>query len=267
MTKEIAIKSKKTTIYAYLKGDLVRPIVFLHGFTGSHRSWDEVVSYLDCSVVALDLPGHGKSTFNKLDETYSEIDWCNDLNDVLKFLNLEKITLCGYSMGGRLGIAFASRYPEKIEKLILESSSLGIKDHNLRKERSMQDLRLCNEIESDLPAFVSKWENNQLFINQEERNIKGFLKQRKYRLLSNPIQLSKALESFSQGTLGYMDKMFSEFQFPVKIINGSDDSKYVFIGKEMLKINNKVIRKVIPDSGHNTHLEQITHFIDCLNFF
>tara|TARA_B100001142_G_C14308993_1_gene645909 strand:- start:1092 stop:1895 length:804 start_codon:yes stop_codon:yes gene_type:complete len=267
MTKEIAIKSKKTTIYAKLRGDLVKPMVFLHGFTGSHQCWDEVVSYLGYSTIAFDLPGHGKSTFNRLDDGYSESDWCNDLNGVLKFLNLEKISLCGYSMGGRLAIAFASRYPDKIEKLILESSCLGIKDHNLRKKRYIQDLILCNEIEADLVTFVSKWENNQLFTNQEERNIKGFLKQRKYRLLSNPMQLSKALKSFSQGTLDHMDKMFSDFKFPVKIITGSDDSKYGFIAKEMLKVNNNVIRKVIPDSGHNTHLEQSTHFIDFLKSF
>ena len=44
MTKEITIKSEKTTIYAYQTGALVNPMVFLHGFIGSHQSWDEVVS-------------------------------------------------------------------------------------------------------------------------------------------------------------------------------------------------------------------------------
>ena len=267
MTKEITIKSEKTTIYAYQTGALVNPMVFLHGFIGSHQSWDEVVSSMDCSAIALDLPGHGKSTFNKLNETYSELDWCNDFNGLLKFLNLDKITLCGYSMGGRLAITFASRYPDKIEKLILESSSLGIKNPNLRKERYMQDLILCREIEADLTTFVSKWENNNLFANQKERNIKGFLDQRKFRLLSSSMQLSKALRSFSPGNLGYMDKMFSKFKFPIKIINGSDDLKYIFTSKEMVKVNNNVIHEIIQDSGHNTHLEQTTHFIESLRKF
>ena len=264
MIKEIAIKSKKTTIYAYLKGDLIQPTVFFHGFAGSSKSWDEVVSQVNRSTITLDLPGHGKSTFNNIDSPYSEIDWCSDFNDVLKFLNLKKIVLCGYSMGGRLGITFASKYPGKIEKLILESSSLGIKKANLRKERYMQDLMLCNEIETDLTAFTSKWENNKLFVNQKKRNIKGFLNQRKFRLLSNSKQLSKALKSFSQGNLGYMDKMFSKFKFPIKIINGSDDLKYISIGKDMLAINNKAVHEIIQNSGHNIHLEQTTNFIDSL---
>ena len=50
MSKEIVIKTEKTTNYIYLqdKGSSI-PILFLHGFTGSHRSWDEVLEKIKVS--------------------------------------------------------------------------------------------------------------------------------------------------------------------------------------------------------------------------
>ena len=138
-------------------------MVFLHGFTGSHYSWDQVVEKLDCTVVTLDLPGHGKSTFNSLSADYDIGDWCEDFNEILDFSDIGKINLCGYSMGGRLATAFASKYPEKINKLILESASYGIESKEEREGRLSEDLKLCNLIETDFPAFVQKWESSPLF--------------------------------------------------------------------------------------------------------
>ena len=87
MSNWIIIKTKRTTNYVYLndKGSDT-PMVFLHGFAGSHYSWDEVVEKLGCTVVTLDLPGHGKSTFNNLDADYSVDDWCEDFNEILNSL-------------------------------------------------------------------------------------------------------------------------------------------------------------------------------------
>ena len=120
MAKEIVVKTQKATHYVYSsdqKSDI--PTIFLHGFTGSHRSWDEIVSKSNLLTITLDLPGHGKSTFNNLESDYSIDDWCEDFNEILNSLDIDKIDLCGYSMGGRLAISFATKYPGKINKLIL----------------------------------------------------------------------------------------------------------------------------------------------------
>jgi len=265
MSKEIIIKTKRTTNYVYLnsKGSAT-PMVFLHGFTGSHHSWNEVVERLDCAVITPDLPGHGKSTFNSLSADYCIDDWCEDFNQILDFLDISKIDLCGYSMGGRLAIVFASKYPKKINKLILESASYGIKSKEGRKERLSEDLTLCNLIETDFPKFIQKWENSPLFSKQRDRNPQGFLNQQKERFLHNPKQLSKALKSFSQGNIGFCKENFAEFQFPITVINGFEDFKYVEIGKRFCNINQTANQDVLDNSGHNVHLENPSEYIDCL---
>ena len=54
-----------------------------------------------------------------LDNNYNIDDWCDDFHEILQILDIDKIDICGYSMGARLGIAFASKYPNKINKLIM----------------------------------------------------------------------------------------------------------------------------------------------------
>ncbi len=69
-------------------------------------------------------------------------------------MNIEKLNLCGYSMGGRLAISFVTKYPEKINTLILESASYGIESKEGREERLKKDLKLCKHIEKDFPKFL-----------------------------------------------------------------------------------------------------------------
>jgi len=167
-------------------------------------------------------------------------------------------------MGGRLAVAFASKYPDKIQSLILESATLGINDNNAKKERYQEDLKLSDLIESNFSTFIHKWENNPLFLNQEKRNKKGFLRQRKDRMTHNPAQLSKALKVFSQGAMESYEKEFSTFEFPIVIINGEEDSKYLKIGKNMKIISEISAHYTVVNSSHNIHLEQVDKFIDYL---
>ena len=255
--KKLVIKTEKTVNYTYKKDGLPSiPTIFLHGFTGSHHSWDEVVMELNDTVITLDIPGHGKSYFKNIDINYDIDDWCEDFQEVLRSLNISKMNLCGYSMGGRLAIAFSSKYPEMINKLILESASYGIENKKDREERLKADLEICSIIESDLALFIENWENNKLFSKQEGRNPEMFLKQRNQRLSSNPMQLSKALKSFSQGNMGYYLKNISKFKFPIIIINGVEDDKYVNLGRQLDTFSRSSKQHIILECGHNVHFEK-----------
>ena len=180
-----------------------------------------------------------------------------------KSLNFQKINLCGYSMGGRLAIAFAAAYPARINSLILESCSLGIVNKKAKNKRYKEDLSLSNTIQ-DLPEFVRIWQKNTLFVNQEKRNKTGFEIQQENRLSHDPVQLAKAMMSFSQGTMNSYQNKFSKFNFPISIINGEEDSKYLKIGIEMSNLNKNVKQYVISKASHNTHLENPQEFINVL---
>ena len=263
--KEITIKTNRTInhMYAYGKESSV-PTFFLHGFTGSSKSWQDVIAGLEGYSVSIDLPGHGKSVFKNLNLDYSIDNWCEDFIQIINALDIKKINLCGYSMGGRLAIAFASKYPQKINKLILESASYGIENKDDQELRFQEDLKLCGLIETDFHKFIQKWENSPLFLKQKDRNPDGFLKQREERLLHDSDQISKALRSFSQGCMDFYMEAITKFDFPIVIVNGLEDNKYVEMGKRITQINNKSIQYIIKGSNHNVHLESMNAFIRIL---
>src|SRR5689334_17350674 len=88
------------------------PFVFLHGFLGNSQDWQEVASKLLATCIAFDLPGHGASAFTE--------DFFLAFHQATK--EFPPFHLVGYSMGGRLALQFAAKYPEKINKLTLLSA-------------------------------------------------------------------------------------------------------------------------------------------------
>ena len=68
------------------------------------------------SFLCFDFRGHGKSS--GCFTNYGVSDWYNDLLKLIKFLNIQNITLIGSSMGGWVAMLYALNYPKKVSKLI-----------------------------------------------------------------------------------------------------------------------------------------------------
>lgn len=99
------------------------PVVLLiHGMAGSLDNWRAVIEPLARrhTVVAIDLPGHGRSAPGAGD--YSIGALAALLRDLLVALGHERATLVGHSLGGGIAMQFAYQFPEPTERLMLVSS-------------------------------------------------------------------------------------------------------------------------------------------------
>ncbi len=98
-------------------------LVLLHGYLESLLVWEDFIPlvYPRVRVITLDLPGHGIS------EVKGEIHTMEYLADTvlgaLDALGVARCTLVGHSMGGYVASAFAERYPERLDGLVLLSST------------------------------------------------------------------------------------------------------------------------------------------------
>lgn len=95
-------------------------LLLLHGLRGHAHSWDDFSAAM-CQkyhVLALDQRGRGDSDWAK-DGNYSTQAYVADLAGFCEALKLDSFILVGHSMGGRNSIAFASTYPEKLQKLFI----------------------------------------------------------------------------------------------------------------------------------------------------
>ena len=258
-------KNNKSKIYFNIDRKIDEiPYLFIHGFTNNHTSWKELRKTINQNTIAIDIPGHGKSTFNDLSTIYTYDDWANEFFLCLKRINVNKIKLCGYSMGGRLALYFAIKYPNYVDELFLESTNLGIESWDSRLERYNEDLELCENINNNFKLFLEEWEKMPFFINQRKRNERDYLQQKIARQNNNPKQLSKSLHSFSVGNIDYLYDGLSTLKCKINIINGNDDFKYIKFGKDMLKANNNCFQYIVNNASHNIHLENLNDYANII---
>ena len=100
--------------------DAAKPtVVFVHG-AGLDHSWFGLQSryfgYHGRNVLALDLPGHGRSEGPALGTVEAMADW---VCAVLKNLEIGKAGIVGHSMGSLVALEFAARHPEQAERIAL----------------------------------------------------------------------------------------------------------------------------------------------------
>jgi pimeloyl-ACP methyl ester carboxylesterase len=98
----------------------VPTVVLLHGFGSSLHTWEDWVPVLsqDFRVIRYDLPGSGLTGPDARGD-YTDARGIVVLLDLLNHLGIQKISLIGHSIGGRLAWNFAAAHPERIEKLVL----------------------------------------------------------------------------------------------------------------------------------------------------
>jgi len=105
-----------------------RTLFFIHGFGGSAMQWEQqLVEFADRSrVVALDLRGHGSS--DRPASGYTVDGLVGDIEQVVEALHLPpRFVLLGHSFGGALAASYAVKHPDRVERLVLVSTSVDFK--------------------------------------------------------------------------------------------------------------------------------------------
>lgn len=104
----------------YHRAGAGRPLILLHGLVGSAKNWRQNISFLaqDSTVYAIDLFNMGESERVPgldagLEATADRLAACMDA------LGLEQADFAAHSHGGAVAMMFASRYPDRVRRLIL----------------------------------------------------------------------------------------------------------------------------------------------------
>jgi pimeloyl-ACP methyl ester carboxylesterase len=109
--------------YAYTGGCAFEPqgraVVFIHGSAFDHSVWQWQSRYLahhGFTVLAVDLPGHGRSPGAPRASIEAMADWVAALIESAGF---ETAAIAGHSMGSLVALDVALRHPRKVERLVL----------------------------------------------------------------------------------------------------------------------------------------------------
>lgn len=97
------------------------PLLAIHGWLDNAASFDALAPQLarHFHIVALDLPGHGRSQHRPPGVRYHFVDYIDDVLAAADSLGWEKFSLTGHSLGGGIASFVAAAFPERVEKLFL----------------------------------------------------------------------------------------------------------------------------------------------------
>jgi 2-succinyl-6-hydroxy-2,4-cyclohexadiene-1-carboxylate synthase len=236
-------------------------ILFLHGFLGDCQDFNSVISLLSKNYccLAVDLPGHGKTQVTGDETCYNMSNTARGLIALLDELETDKCYLLGYSMGGRLALYMTLHFPERFEKVVLESASPGLQTEKDRSHRRQADFELSQKLEnSKIEEFLLEWYDRPLF--QSLKNSPKFDRLRESRLENNPIELAKSLRNMGTGNQPSLWEKIAENQIPILLLAGEYDDKFKTINTEMANLCVSASLRIVSNAGHNIHFENAEKF-------
>ena len=238
------------------------PVVFLHGFIGCGSDWSGIATELSNSFHSLmpDLPGHGRTIVEGSDESYLMEYTARGLIDWLDSISIDKCYLVAYSMGGRLGLYLAINYPDRFDKIVLESSSPGLKTAEERTARRTHDNGIANKLQTaPMIQFLREWYDQPLFtsLRQQPQQLAALLENRS---ANDREGLAKSLQMMGTGRQPSMWPRLGEVKSDTLLIVGEKDAKFRAIAKEMAGLMPDATISVVADTGHNVHFEKPDEF-------
>ncbi len=252
------------------------------------------------AVYALDFAGHGESARPEAEGPYSMESLCASVRDFCAWVARREASLpvlCGYSMGGRIALETLVRSARDASKslrvagLVLEGAGLGPIDESerecFRQRNEAWAQQLC---EQGVSAFMEYWESLPLFATQRSLDPSLQARLREGRQANDAQALARTfrgsgqqhqhredealavLEAAALGSCALGGKVpegraragSSKAGLPVCYLAGELDAKYAAVAARVRESCPHVDVMLVPQAGHNAHLEQPAAFTQAL---
>ena len=244
-----------------------RKWVFLHGLMGFLNNWRTVISNLEQTecCLTLDQRGHGRSI--KPDTGYAPEDYANDLKIILDQLKWDKVVLVGHSMGGKNALNFASRFPERVFKLVIEDISPA---------SNVDGWKYYENLLSSVPTpFKSRTEAREFFQGEFKTKVKTTqsMDVLSAYLYANVVDLADGTVSWrfkpeaivesakSARAKDHWDEV-QKLEMPTLWVRGADSNELSREDFQKVLSMNRVIQGAeVAGAGHWVHSEQALSFV------
>ncbi|MHA1230757.1 MAG: alpha/beta fold hydrolase [Candidatus Helarchaeota archaeon] len=215
-----------------------KAIIFIHGAGENSNLWkfqiESISKYF--KTIAVDLPGHANSDgFNKISMDL----FLRTIDMLIKYINSEKIVLCGHSMGGAISMKYYLEY-DKIDALILIGTGAKLKVSPMIFETLTTNFESALQYLDSIAIYIRSKEIKD-FLHKEAIKTRQEIYINDFHICNN---------------FNIMDQL-DQLTIPTLIICGEKDvltpvkySKYL---NEKIKNN---ICHIIPKSGHDVHIEK-----------
>ena len=257
-TKYDFIKLRQAEIHYVEKGSGNNTIILVHGLGGGTFSFRNNIDALvnaGYKVFAIDLKGFGFSE-KVVGSDYSDIEQAEIILDFMDKKGIQKTTIAGHSMGGRIALICYDIRPQSFEKIILiDSAGLEENSRSLLSNfitKPLVDIIFYNLIvkENKFKDFLSSAFYNKELVNEEVVSL--YLKP--FKIKNSNLAYLYIIKSNVYYDIG---SVLEKINIPVLIIWGESDS---WINVENAYKFNALIKgselSIIKDAGHVPMEEQ-----------
>lgn len=261
------IKTQDGTQIYYKDWGTGKPVLFSHGWPLDGDMWDSQLNFLaerGYRVIAFDRRGFGRS--DQPWEGYNYDTFASDINDLITTLDLQDVTLVGFSMGGGDVSRYIGRYgTSRVKALVLLGAVTPIfgktADYPQGVDKSVFD-GIRDGLRKDRAQFISDFATPFYGLNAGQQVSEGVLTQ----------TLNIALLASLKGTIDCVTA-FGETDFrpdmakvdvPTLVIHGSNDQVVPFesTGKVAAEMISGAQLKVYDNAPHGfavTHQDQLNN--------
>lgn len=247
------IQLEKLKIH-YLSAGEGEVLLLLHGWPTSSWLYRNLMPTLaeNNRVIAIDLPGFGQSDKNP-EDSFSLNYYLRVLDEFLQKLGIEKISLAVHDLGGPIGLLWAVRNQQRVEKLVLLNTlvypemSYAVKIFGLATVTPLVNMWLAG------PSGIRF--SLRFGVQQKEKLTKEVLKpyQEPFQGKQARKALLKPIQRMSMKGFKEIEQKLPELQVPVRIIFGENDRILPDVAKTMARVKKDMPQAVLsslPNCGH-----------------
>lgn len=252
--ENVTAKVNNTTIAYNEYGNGDTTLLFVHGWCINKEYWDAQVRHFSDKyrVIALDLPGFGKSDKNRSEWTFEE--YAEDINEFIKDQQLKNVILIGHSMSGDILLLMDTKHPESVIGIV------GI--DNLKKPVSRYSDEENKEIEgffkmldSSFSQTVELYAENNLFPpSADSLIVNRVVNDFKMNDSVIAINVLRSLMDISQKERDMMQQLSHKLY----LINSDGDFTYIDSLKKYCKASADVV--YVSGTGHYPMIEKPSEF-------
>ena len=255
-----------------------RPVLFLHGFSGSGLSWTGVAGPGGrFRAIVPDLPGHGGTGWEAdaiparpgpgpsdgvpdLRPRASVERTADDLAAIVRRLDADRVDVVGYSMGARIALRLAVAHPDVVRRLVLEAPSAGIADPDARARRVAADVERARlAVSEGIDAFAARWEAEPVLAGEAGLAAEARGRQAAIRRSNAPLGLAASLVYGGQGAMEPLHERLAAVAAPTLVVIGTDDPARAR-GEEVAAGIPGARLALVDGAGHAPHVERPERF-------
>jgi len=255
----------ETSIYYEERGN-GQPLLLIAGLASDSQSWLPVIIGLSkhFRVITFDNRGIGRSPQDNTDITIQNM--AEDAATLLRHLDLYSVAVLGHSMGGMIAMELAIKYPDLVDKLILEATSPVISSRNIDLFSDWVQYLKDNMDKRLWFRNLFYWIFSPEFFNDENALNQAVNMSLVYRYPQSDESFENQVKAISE--YNCTDKL-KEIKVSTLVMTGKLD--LLFDSDKAPKLFNEITNLqciTIPKAAHSIHMDNPIGFINAVvNFF